>query len=306
MGKDKKELWKGAYYPLEFVSNKRTKVLLSLLFDKVVCHFPVAGMVCGGGHGCSQIFEDDLLVKSGVIELEEELLLDEVDELFRDAPTNGWWPKNFDKYVSLQITGMALLKSQDASYVPVTDNPNLQVPALMLNELNITNNAKLQAVAAAVASIELVLPPLIEMEDEDILRLRDELSEHLIPFRSAMLALAPQIRTYLTEGASMHDVYQEAKYVIDTTVQPNLTECRAKIEKEKGAFWRRIVMKSAGILPRFAVSWAEKSIVSAAVDAASEISQFGAMSIENHLLSENMKRQGGFGFLLNLEEKMKP
>lgn len=193
MGKDQRELWKGAYYPQEFISNKRTRVLLSLLFDKIVCHFPVSGMACGGGHGWSQEFEDDILVKSGIIELEEEVLLDEVDELFRDAPTNGGWPQNFDEYFSLQVTGMALVKSRDTSYVPVTDNPNLQVPALMLNELNITKNAKLQAVAAAVASIELVLPPLIEMEDEDILRLRDELSDHLIPFRSAMLALAPRI-----------------------------------------------------------------------------------------------------------------
>lgn len=47
-------------------------------------------------------------------------------------------------------------------------------------------------------------------------------------------------------------------------------------------------MKSAGILPRFAMSWAEKSIVSAAVDAASEISQIGSMFIENQLLSENI------------------
>jgi len=39
--------WIAAYYPSEFLDNKRTKTILSLLFDKVILHFPIAYIGCG-------------------------------------------------------------------------------------------------------------------------------------------------------------------------------------------------------------------------------------------------------------------
>ncbi|MHC4544382.1 MAG: hypothetical protein ACYTDW_07395 [Planctomycetota bacterium] len=307
MEKDQGDIWKGVYYPEEFINNKRTRALLCLLFDKIICHFPVADTACGGGHGMSEdLFGDNLLVKAGIIELEEEILLSKVDELVDDWPMEGGWPRNFNRYVKLQVAGMAVMKCKDRSFVPVTDKQDFRVPALILNEFDTTSNAKLQAIAAAVESIEMVMPPIIEMEDEDILMLREELANDLIPFRRAMLGLAPQIRKYLNEGASIPDVYREAKYVIDTSVNPILAECRARIEREKRAFWRKILLRAGGILPKFIMNWTEKSIVSAGVDAVKDLSELGVLAINNESLLENMKSQGGFGFLLNLEERLKP
>lgn len=305
MKKKQSDIWKGVYYPEEFINNKHTRTLLCLLFDKIICHFPVSYMSCGGGHGMSQdLFGENLLVKEGVIELEEEFLLDEVDELVDDWPTEGGWPKDFDRYVNLQIAGLAVIKCQDKTFVPVTDNPKFQVPALILNQFDLARHARLQAVAAAIASLEIVLPPIVELEDEDILRLREELKEELIPFRSAMLGLSPQIRNFLNEGASIRDVYEEAKYVVDTSIRPILGECRAKIEQEKNAFWRRVLLKTGGALPKFIMNWAEKSLISAAVDAVKDFSDLGVSAVNNELLLENMKKQGGFGFLLSLEDKI--
>lgn len=53
-----KKLWKAAYYPKEMIENQRTKTILCLLFDKIVCHFPVSDMACGGGKGISDFFSD--------------------------------------------------------------------------------------------------------------------------------------------------------------------------------------------------------------------------------------------------------
>jgi hypothetical protein len=306
MKKNEDELWKGIYYPKEFIENKRTLTLLCLLFDKITCHFPVSHMACGGGHGMSEdLFGENLLVKAGVIELEEEYLLHEVDESVKDWPTDVVWPKDFSKYIDLQIAGMAIRKSEETSFVPVTDNKDFRVPALILNKFDIMSNAKLQAVAGAVSCIDMVLPPVIGLEDEDILRLREELEDELIPFRRSMLGLAPQIRNYLDEGASVRDVYREAKYVIDTSVRPALDECKVKMEQGKNEFWRKILLKAGGSLPKFVMNWAEKSLISAAVDSMKDIVDLGVSAINNDVLFENMRRQGGFGFLLSLEEKIK-
>jgi len=305
MENEKRDLWKGVYYPDEFINDKHVKTLLCLLFDKVICHFPVAPMACGGGHGMSEdAFGDSLLVKAGVIELVEEYLLDEVDNMVDDWPSEGGWPKDFGRYVNFQVAAMAMTKCHDSSFVPVTDNPSFKIPALLLNEFDFERNAKLQAAAAAIASVEIVLPPITGLEDEDILRLREELAGELIPFRRSMLRLAPQVRSYLNEGASFREIYQEAKYIIDTSVRPLLGECKMKIEKEKQAFWRRALTKAGGSLPKFIMSWAEKSLISAAVDAVKDISTVGVSAIDKQELLKDMKRQGGFGFLLSLEEKV--
>ena len=305
MEKEKSGLWKGVYYPDEFINNKHTRTLLCLLFDKIICHFPVSHMACGGGHGMSEdAFGDNLLVKAGIIKLEEEFLLGEVDEMVDDWPLEGGWPKDFDRYVNFQVAAMAMMKCREPSFVPVTDNQNFKIPALILNEFDVERNAKLQAAAAAIASVEIVLPPITGLEDEEILRLREELASELIPFRRSMLRLAPLVRSYLDEGASFREICQEAKYVIDTSVRPMLGECRAKMEKERRAFWRRVLAKAGGVLPKFIMSWADKSLISAAVDAVKDISSVGVSAIDKQELLEDMKRQGGFGFLLSLEDKI--
>jgi len=305
MEQSKSELWTGVYYPKEFIEDQRAKTLLCILFDRVVCHFPVSSMACGGGHGWSENFADDPLVKAGVIQLEEEILLDEVNEMFADAPTDGFWPTDFERYVDLQITGMALGKAGDSSFVPVTDNSGFQVPALILGKFDVTRNAHLQAVAAAIASIDMVLPPIASLHDEDILQLRDELADHLPPFRIAMLELAPRIRSYLESGAQLADVHKEAQYVVDTVVSPVLADCKARMEEEKSAFWRRVVLKGAGILPKFVLNWAEKSLIAAAVDGITDLSHLGEAVIEHEVLLENMKRRGGLGFLLKFEGQIR-
>jgi hypothetical protein len=305
MEQSKSELWTGVYYPKELIKNQRAKTLLCILFDRIVCHFPIAGFLCGGGMGISQEFEDDPLVKAGVIQLEEEILLDEVDEMFADAPTDGFWPADFEHYVDLQVTGMALAKAGDSSFVPVTDNSGFQVPALILGKFEVTRNAHLQAVAAAIASIDMVLPPIASLHDEDILQLRDLLADHLVPFRSAMLELAPRIRSYLESGAQLADVHKEAQYVVDTVVSPVLADCKARLEKEKSTFWRRVILKGAGVLPRFVLNWAEKSLIAAAVDGVTVLSHLGEAAIEHEVLLENMKRRGGLGFLLKLEGQIR-
>ena len=72
-----KREWVAAYYPSDLVEDQRLKTLFCLLYDKVVFHFPVTGMACGGGHGISGFYSDDPLVEEGVLDLREELLLDE-------------------------------------------------------------------------------------------------------------------------------------------------------------------------------------------------------------------------------------
>lgn len=120
------KLWKAAYYPNCVIENQRTKAILCLFFDKIVCHFPVQDSCgCGSCWGISGFFSDNLLVKEGIVELEEETLLPFIDG------------EDFKEYLDFQTTAMALQQCQCESAVPVTDNTNFQIPAFILKENNI-------------------------------------------------------------------------------------------------------------------------------------------------------------------------
>ena len=52
--------WVGVYYPTEGIDEPRTKALLCLIFDKVICHFTSTGMACGGSSGAIDFFSDEV------------------------------------------------------------------------------------------------------------------------------------------------------------------------------------------------------------------------------------------------------
>ena len=74
-----KQEWIAAFYPSDVFEDPRLKTLLCLLYDKVVIHFPITDMACGGGSGISGEFSDDPLVEKGILDLREEVLLDEIE-----------------------------------------------------------------------------------------------------------------------------------------------------------------------------------------------------------------------------------
>jgi hypothetical protein len=176
------EKWVAAYYPNLAIEKPRSKAMLCLLFDKVICHFPITDMAHGGGSGMSENFGNDPLVEAGVIELREELLLPEIETNF--SPGHYWGTdEEFDKYVCLQVTSMALNVCLDCGAVPVTDRDDWPIPAAIMDKVDLPRFAKLHGVALALQSLDIAIPISTDISSEDILEARDRLGEQLVPFR---------------------------------------------------------------------------------------------------------------------------
>lgn len=293
------EQWIGAYYPDEMMLEPRSRAILCLLFDKVVCHFPVADMACGGGHGWSEFYSDSLLVDEGVLELREEVLLPEVEVDF--SPGHYWGTQEeFDQFLQLQITAMALNTCVESGAVPVTDNSNWPVPVSLTKRVDFLRLAKFQAVALAIQSLEITIPPIAEIPDEDILKARDELREQLMPFRCSMLSLAPIVRSGIQSEASSEAIYKEATYIAETTVAPALYELRERLSKEKGRFWRRLILKGSTIIPKFVLNWMTKDALSASIASLTAAKDLALEITNREALLTSLKSQGGLGYLLSV------
>lgn len=292
--------WVAAYYPSDLVEDQRLKTIFCLLFDRVVCHFPIANMGCGGGCGISGAYCDDPLVDEGVLDLREEFLLSEIDCDF--SPGHPWGTdEEFGRYHDLNVAGMALNCCQTEGAVPATSNPSAPIPVEMLTRHDVPRDVEAQAAALAIQSLDIALPPLATLRSEEILEARGLLAEQLIPFRRAMYALAPAVRSGIEAGASLDEIGKEAEYQAKTVVIPRLEEMKKRLALEKGRFWRKLVMRVAGDLPAIVLKWATGAGTAAAVDAAKLASGAAGQIVENETFANLLLSGGGLGYLISAE-----
>lgn len=294
--------WIAAYYPDDLVDSQQTKSLFCLLYDKVIVHFPIAGTYCGGGCGISEYFSDDPLVEEGVLEFREELLLNEIEQDF----SSGFWgtKEEFRRYCDLNATGMALICCEKEGAVPATDKKDMPLPISLLHSLNISRSAHIQAGALALRSIQLTLPAFKTLTSYEVLEVREKLKDELIPFRAAMLALAPRVRAGITANASMQDLFDEAQYLVETNVIPRLTELKRRLTLEKGVFWRKVIQTTASCLPNIMLKMTSGSGMIAAIEAAKLAGGLAAKTVDNDKLVQDLLANGGLGYLLSIESEL--
>ncbi len=171
------------------------------------------------------------------------------------------------------------------------------MPSWLAANTDLRRQAQLQAAALAVRALDIVVPPIGEVSEEDILETRYRLREQLIPFRRGMLALVPVVRSGIESAASLNEVYEEAGYVVETTVIPALNELRDRLEREKGKFWRRLLFRGALAAPRIVLNLATQSPLVAALSALSDTAGVGREVAERHNLLLAAQKQGVFGYL---------
>jgi hypothetical protein len=162
--------------------------------------------------------------------------------------------------------------------------------------------ARFQASALAIQCLEIALPPIANIPAEELLKARDELKEQLVPFRRAMLALSPTVRSGIEYQATLADIYGEAKYIIDTQVSPALGELQDRLAKEKGKFWGRLLLKGTSSIPKFVLNWTTKGVLSAVANAIDGAKDLTLDLIDRKNLVASLMREGGLGYLLAVAE----
>lgn len=298
---DNNYLWTGAYYPDSILSQPRSRTIMCLLFDKIICNFPIADADCGSGLGCSEVYSDSPLVDEKVLELREEYLLDYIKTGFSEGHFWGT-QEEFNKYYNLQVTQMALNLCDSENAIPITDNNDMVIPAALIERNKLLRFAHLQAAALAIQSLEIALPNFLDISDNDILEARLKLKDQLIPFRRAMLMMAPIIRSGVNSDATLTAIYNEAKYVVDTKISPALDELTDKLKKEKGRFWMKLLFNGGSFIPRLAFNWATKGALAASIVGVDDLKNVALDTIGHKEIVDTLKNQGGIGFLLKVSE----
>ena len=196
----------------------------------------------------------------------------------------------------------ALLYASSNNLPLINDNPNIPVPAFSGESPK--NNAKILSTVLAMECIGLILPSIKPMQPVELSEFRDEAKDLIVPFRSSLLSYAAELNSVIASDATNEEIQQQAKFMVDTKVLPQLLELKAFIEQPSKAWYNRAydVVKKA---PQLATCFFTMPPNIALANVLSEVTGI-LVSINNEGREKESKlKRSGLYYLLKLENVAK-
>jgi hypothetical protein len=134
----------------------------------------------------------------------------------------------------------------------INDNPTIPILGL---PTDVRANARALSTVLALQAVQLVLPALPDLSFEQIAELRAETRDEVKPFRRAMLRLSKELNAAIQSEATAADIQREARFLIETTVMPDLIELRERLSKPQRP-WHRRAIDLAKSIPELVGSYA--------------------------------------------------
>lgn len=161
--------------------------------------------------------------------------------------------------MELQISGPgpvaypanALLYASRNKMLLINDDPSLPVPGIPGQA---KNNAKLLATILTIESVKLVLPKIRVLSPEQLMNFRAETFEYVRPFRLSMLRMARDLNAAISSEMTLAQVQEQARFLVETSVYPELQELE-KIVHDPGKAWYRRAVDLAKSAPEIVTSF---------------------------------------------------
>lgn len=195
----------------------------------------------------------------------------------------------------------ALLYAARHGLTLLNDDPDLPVLGL---PTDVKANARALGTALALEAVTLALPALPELSFEQIAELRAETRDDVRPFRLAMLKLSKDLNAALLSDSTLVDVNREARFLVETTVMPELTELREALSRPQRP-WHRRALDLAKAVPELVGNFATLPTSLATARLLVRIGSILADVRDDQLAAAGVAKRGGLHFLLKLQEEDK-
>ena len=193
----------------------------------------------------------------------------------------------------------ALLYASRNGYVLVNDNPNL--PILNIGSADLKANAKQLATIMALESVKFILPNIRPMSIPELAAFRAETNDLVQPFRQAMLRLSKDLNAAILSDAALSDVQKEARFIVETTVAPELEQLKADLARPSQPWYRRVV-DLATAMPEIVGAFATLPTEIAVAKALAKATKILANIRDDQLERQGIGKRGGFHYLLRMEQ----
>ncbi|MDK2622450.1 hypothetical protein [Vibrio vulnificus] len=140
-------------------------------------------------------------------------------------------------------TALNLAKEKDL--ILVSDTSEIPVPLLS----NKVRNVKLLTSILAEECVKITIPDCRSANPEEILEIREKLQDTLVPFRMSLQKLSGDLRNSLEEDMAIEDIKGEAKFIVESQIQPAVYELQKSIEKSNSKLLNNVFGKALSWLP---------------------------------------------------------
>lgn len=175
----------------------------------------------------------------------------------------------------------------------INTNPSLPVPGV--GDESPKNKVKLLASIMAMECVNLVLPEIGELQPNQILEARSELSKCVTPFRISLLRLAKELNASIENSSSNDEVIAAAKFIAETEVYPSLLELKAELDKPKKGWLPRTWTLTKKV-PSLIASYATLNLEKAGPDTISALGDWLVAGFSQE------KPRSNYYYLLKLKE----
>ncbi len=196
----------------------------------------ITGKLVGGGLDINE------LAKFLSWEDEEMKALDDFQKEFPEIKDEVLW----------RIVPSALKLAKEKELILVSDKVDIPVPILSREISSVRNLTSI----LAEECVRITVPNCREVAPEEILEIRHDLKELLVPFRMSLQKLSKDLRSALDANADIEQIRQEAKFIAESKVEPAVFELKQMIEKNKSKLFNKVFGKVVSWIPFVAKAFA--------------------------------------------------
>jgi hypothetical protein len=147
--------------------------------------------------------------------------------------------------ILLRVAPTALHLARENGWQLISDDEDLPVPHFS----NVIRNAKQLSSLIAEECLLINLPAAEQCTAEEMLEIRHQLQPELEPFRNLMFKASRMLREQLSADFRIDDIREEARFFVETQINPLIAELERRISLEQGRLWRKVFGRLVGWIP---------------------------------------------------------
>jgi hypothetical protein len=136
---------------------------------------------------------------------------------------------------------------------------------------------------------------------EELSEFRAESKDLVVPFRRAMLRLSKELNGAISSDAQLAEVRKEARFLVETTVAPDLEQMREELLRPTRPWYKRIgdlAVATPELVGAFTVMPTNMAIAAALAKAIGILTDVRDVQLER----EGLSKRAGFHYPLKLQE----
>lgn len=164
-----------------------------------------------------------------------DLLLGKSPEIGALRKFEKLFPDSVDE-TSFRATTTSLSLAKENDWVLMGDDSANPIPVFSKKD----QNARQLSSILASECLKIAIPKCRNANSYEILEIREKFKDELVCFRIMMQKLSKSLRAGLDSAVKLNDIVYESKFIVETEIEPIISEMKLRIEKEKSKIAHKV------------------------------------------------------------------